>query len=588
MTTLLRLIRGDKRNPTDSLNLNDGAARRLRFSGFQPEAGEAALIWSGRNPGRDGQAFISGSRDNAVLSLVYDLLGDSPAHLMQLQRDVNRFLLRAGSEKVWLEYNWLDTVETAPALGQWSSYIEVRAVAGIDWPQDLHSPFLDTGIIEGVGLRLICGSYIEGLRNKALDNSYQLALSDEFAADFGGIGWVILDSGDFTAWEAAKDASNGVKIWWDASESAFVLTTTVGGVATDISGNAQSLSVGEAVHLALVNDADGGLTLYVNGEPDITTGGLSLGSGGTLTVDSSLTGWRVWAESLTADQVGEIYEAEASAAADLDGPVWLYDSGSNWGYIEGVSGDAPALAEWHLSPATTAPSRVYWLGRKAVDGIITPTDAFIFDFNETTTTSGSGADSHDFDDTLAEAEAVAGRVQVLARLRITNAAGDVYPYYQLGTSTAVRGDEQQISGDADYLIRDLGELFVRWPQAEAPSSLTFGAVVTETEATALSLGLQECWLLPYPLVRVECEAASYTAVSGDELVITDREAWAQASDGSQKYRFLHRGDLVTLEPGRRNYVVVVPAEEGETYTAQTVGLACYVTPRWMLGGGPVS
>lgn len=137
MSHLLRLIAGDKRNPTRTLaiaNSSSTANIHLRSGGFSPGPGPKKVYWSGQTPRQDGQKRLGSSRDNSKQVISYDLNGGSAAELAYLQREITRFLEDAGlyeeektSTPCWLEYRWHDNLDDVPAptFGQFSYYIKI-------------------------------------------------------------------------------------------------------------------------------------------------------------------------------------------------------------------------------------------------------------------------------------------------------------------------------------------------------------------------------------------------------------------------------------------------------------------------------
>jgi hypothetical protein len=331
----------------------------------------------------------------------------------------------------------------------------------------------------------------------------------------------------------------------------------------------------------------------------------------------------VWRQALSATQVDTLYDAELPVKQQygnvgLPPFVWTKDGDNvldavdgivstaakdNWAVVGGVAGDVDAMAEWRIDPVT-APSRVFWLGRKATRRAFTP-DATLWleysgtadvgnssgDAYEQLVTDGTGSDIEDFDKALDEREQVRGRFQVLGRLYVSGASIDVQPYFKLGSSERVLGDTIRFTAHATVRFRDFGELWINWGQAATPPSMTAGLLCAETAAAATTLRLDFVQLLPYPCCRVECEAGSISLAAGDTLVIDGVEAYVEdASDGdSQLYRFEHTGEVVDLEPGQYNYIFLVQGEEQVAYPiADTATLAVYVTPRWLLPGGLVA
>ena len=460
-------------------------------------------------------------------------------------------------------------------------------------------------------------------------------LDDELVGPYTVATWAtaafsyIDGSDDFYILEYYVDANNYVRLHWDGLAEQFELNGSRDGVAFSDTWSA-TFSEFQTYHVVLVQEA-ATTRVYFNGTERITaSNAMGLPSGGTLHLgnceaDEAWDGWldslRIWAQALTAAQVDTLYDNELpikNGNGTIGGPPWLWTKDGdnvvdavdgvisaaakdNWLILGGVSGDTDASVEWHIDLPTASTPRVVWMGRKAADETLIPYDTLFLDFSgtadsgnssgdayETDTTSGSGTDTHDFDATLNENRHARGRVQVLGRFKVTAASIDVQPYFKLGSSDRVLGDTVRVAANANFLLRDLGDIRIDWPQENAPPRLLAGLLCTETEATATTVQLDFLQLLPEPNCRVECEAAAISIASGDTLIIDGLEAWMEdASDSdSQLYRFEHRGDDVTLKPDRYNYVFVVLGEEGQQYTiTHTATIEAYITPRWLMAGG---
>lgn len=178
---VVKLLRGNKRNPTRTLDLASGLSTGsifLRAGGFSPGPGPQAVIWSGQTGRRHGQRRISSSRDNMQVSLTVDLKGTTAAELGWLAREIQRFFLEcrlyeegAEGEKIWLEYRWQDGLDDlpAPVFGQFSHYLRILDGQIPAWPGELHNGALTAGQIEGVVAELTCAPFAEGLPQRAAD-----------------------------------------------------------------------------------------------------------------------------------------------------------------------------------------------------------------------------------------------------------------------------------------------------------------------------------------------------------------------------------------------------------------------------------
>lgn len=175
--TLLRLIQGDKRNPSRVLDLT-GDSISFTPTGINPGPGRKSVLYTDPSILRDGQRRIASSRENAQIQLTYRLKSTTSADVARLQRDINRFALdcqlyeeRRECGPIWLEYRWPDGLNTsgipAPVFGQWNHYLRVYDIEIEQWPQTLHQPYLASGLTFGVVATLTVGPYAEGLRQLA-------------------------------------------------------------------------------------------------------------------------------------------------------------------------------------------------------------------------------------------------------------------------------------------------------------------------------------------------------------------------------------------------------------------------------------
>jgi hypothetical protein len=176
---VLRLLYGDdRRNPIRALDLVEAGNSRsiwLAQGGFNPNAGQSNVVYSGGSIYFDGEERVRSNRDNARMSLTYNMQAGSAIEFGYLQGQVNRFAAdvrrlheRGEGQKVWLEYRWQDDLASlpAPVWGQLSQYYEILDIEPA-WPDDLHGGMLLGGKMVGVVATLVCKPYAIGLEQAA-------------------------------------------------------------------------------------------------------------------------------------------------------------------------------------------------------------------------------------------------------------------------------------------------------------------------------------------------------------------------------------------------------------------------------------
>jgi hypothetical protein len=355
----------------------------------------------------------------------------------------------------------------------------------------------------------------------------------------------------------------------------------------------------------------------------------SLPVGGTLTLGCStrnntglngyLDGWRIWNYPMSATQIGQLYNNEKPIKDDgnsLGMPQFLWtkdgdgvldncddSSRDNFAIIGGIPGDVEALTEWQIDPPTSTPPDVYWLGRKAVEETFDPASTFWLELQGTADANSSGGQyeqhafggspgTYDFDVAVDEIKHLQGRIHFLARLYVSGNAVDVNPFYKFGSGPRVDGEVQQIATNANFLLRAYAnwDMWIRWDhlrEGETPASLTLGLHVSDATGGA-TVRCDFVQVLPYPNCRVEV-GSSISLSAGDTLHVIEDEAYVLASSGAEKYAPEFRGEPVNLEPHKYNYVWFLAGEEGQQYDiTDTATFVVYVTPRWLLPGGPVA
>ena len=435
-----------------------------------------------------------------------------------------------------------------------------------------------------------------------------------------------------------SSGDNEIAIFYDVSLMLWTLRTEVATVAATDTSATPTVAALNDYHFAIVQDTTT-TKLYINGTEVCSISQTPFLPSGTLTIQLgvgpdggadaggvSLDGWRGWQQALSATEVQAIYDAESGIKSNggivgmppflwtpdgdngfdnVDGIISTADK-DNWLIISGIPGDYEAITEYQLTLPTSSTSRVVWLGRRASQEMYDPddTNAHWLDFSgtadvgnssgdayESDTSAGTGTDTHTFDATVSKPEHLKGPMRFVGRFKVTGAAADVQPYFQLGGSELVKGEAVNIATNANFLFRDFGELFISWPQLDIPTTFKAGLFCTETAASATTWQLDFLQLLPEHHARVEAkETGALTVAAADLLVIDGLEAYIlDASDSwNELYKFDVRGKPVTLRPNAYNYLFVLMAEEGQQYQVSQSGtLAVFVTPRWELPGGRV-
>lgn len=461
-------------------------------------------------------------------------------------------------------------------------------------------------------------------------------LDDELAGEFTAAGWwtplwAVADIRilEFGVVEYYVDANNYWVVHFDDSNTRFEIEGQRDSVAFSANGSTQSFSYGDHIHIAVRQDTTT-LKVYINGSEDISaTTAVGMLEGGIFQLGTSqdanyypsmaaVDGWHIWREALTATQVDALYDSEKPIKDDygLVGVppfLWTKDGDGvldnvddtnrdNWGVVGGIAGDVEAVAEYHIDPTAGSPPQVYWLGRKATDEMI---DAGIFwlELQGTVDANSSGGEYEEIaagtsdeyfglsDHITAYRKYLPGRYQYLSRFYVATNTVDVYPAWDVGaihSDLVHKGDVVSVATNASFLFRDFGDMTFRFPTGkDMPGTGRFLLFVDRT-ATATVRG-DFVMMLPHPCVRASA-LVSMSFTVGDVLVITDDEAYVyQSPDGYIYYWLERRGDPVTLVPGKYNYIWLIQGEEGETYdVTETAEVKVFVTPRWLLPGGPVA
>jgi hypothetical protein len=429
--------------------------------------------------------------------------------------------------------------------------------------------------------------------------------------------------------EYVVDANNNLVVDYYL-DGTLSVAHTVGGTTYTASDMYGALDFGGDYHIVVTNDGTN-LKVYVDGVEFATiaapaylpTGGkMAIGrdeDAGGYEAESAFDGMHIWKQALSATQVQALYNSEKPVKDDfgtIDIPAYMWNkdhdaildncddsSRDNWGIVGGISGDVEALAEWQIDPPTATPPEVYWLGRKAVEEAFNPASTFWLELQGSADANSSGGEyeqhvfggspgTYDFDISVDEIKHLQGRVHFLARLYVAGNAVDVNPFYKFGTGPRIDGEVQQIATNANFLFRAYADwdMWIRWDhlrEGETPASLTLGLHVSDATGGG-SVRCDFVQVLPYPNCRVEI-GSSISLSAGDTLHVIEDEAYVLASSGAEKYAPEFRGEPVNLEPHKFNYVWFLAGEEGQQYDiTDTATFVVYVTPRFLLPGGPVA
>ena len=662
----MRLLYGnDKRNPVRTLDLAETAPGniRLKTGGFAPGSGERVELWSGRSIRFDGERKLAESRNNSRLAVTSVLkTAGSQAALSYFQRKISEFFLEAKryqikyreGQTVWLEYRWSDGLGSlpTPTFGQLSHYYEIYSANAPKWPDDLHNDFsdLEQGLIEALTLELTGSPYPEGLRQMAATAGGAISLNDRgvliasgsssrlhwssysgsgLIQNFAVTGWFTLNaawsSGTKDIFDYYVDASNRIRIQYDAGNGRFVITKIVSGTTYTANSSSFAIANGDDVHLVLVQN-DTTLYLYANGSQvasvtatnSMTDGGtIALGCPATGTIDGVdiiLDGWRILPDDISAAQVDTLYDAELPIKQDGgqvgSPPYWLtqdgdgqldngYESGArqHWGVIGGVGGDVEAKLETQID----SPSEryIFWLGVKSAKDSFDPA-LFWFESTFATVVANSDASAGSYSQmTLASgvqdlggatssggtdgADILFGKCHFLLRLSVSAAAS-----LEVGwkiASGGYKGLKTTAIAAGGLKLLSFGDMFITHPANLI--GRTFGRssqlkfTLTTTTTIILDFGL---WL-PAPFAKITRPVSALSASSYHPLIVEGRRAYI--AYGNDDYAYT--GDELVVLPKQYNYLFLVQLDDSEEWTRTDVAnVAIYITPRHLLPGGMVA
>lgn len=664
---VIKLLYGDDpRNPTRTLSLADSAPGNiyLRTTGHRFGSGQRQILWSGRSVRFDGQKKLAESRDNATIAVMYDLSSDSGAGLAHFQRKVNQFFQeakayeeRSHGERVWLEYRWSDNLGTlpTPTFGGLSNYYRVLAGTIPQWPDNIHEGGVVAGEFENVALELICEPAPQGLEQQVGIAEGDVTITDDgtlvgsgsssllhytsytnsgLTGNFTVTGWITCDwgsppAGDAPMFDYFYDASNRIQLVWDGANDYWTITKTVGGTPfTDDSG-VQSISDGDSVHLALVQDdttlylfADGAEVASVVATNTMTDGGtIALGCAGTGSPDGSdvaLDGWRIFGEELSSDQVDAIYDAELpvkTAGGSVGAAPFLYTSGGSgqvgnkddtthdfWSIVGGVAGDLPARARIHITPAAAGETSLhyFWLASRAYGAALSDTETFYLanftgeaDANSCYAEYLSQTPGADTDhsttltsSSLSDMKKLQGKFEMLCRLKVSSGTFTITPWWYFGdVDTKITGTAQSLTASTYFKLLDLGEFTIDWPVEDQPGQrVTYGVTMSGTGTYFIDY----IYMLPAPRAKATQTGDTTTIADTDDVIVyRDGMTWVNSAN-----RIRHScaliGDEITFEPGKYNYLWCIQANDDRIRGTWVKTLKIYVTPRYLLPGGMVA
>lgn len=646
---VLKLILGNKRSPTRELNIAQSAGGNifLRTTGHVLGSGEANVLWSGQSYRFDGQKKIAESRDNAQLTLAYDLAAGSAAGVSAAQRQINRFFLDAKRYNedgeglpVYLVYRWSDNLGSLPepAFGQLNYYWEVYHADAPRWPENIHDGRIVTGNVEEAVCNLITSPYPEGMEQQAgfaygdvtqdahgvkvasgsnsfLQWSYSpTALLGQFTVE----GWFTVYWGsisdDRTIFHVLAGTSS-LKIVYEGANDYFRITKIVGGTTYTTTSSVVELEDGDHVHLALVQDADT-LRLYVNGSELASISAALFGSLSDITIrlatnptgpdgiDAAVDGWRIFDEALTATQAAALYNAEleVKTLGETVGPPacfntnqterWMLFSSQAYATVMGVSGDVEARAKWRVG--VIGIGQGVWAGRRASREALS-SFPYLVNFNGasyTSVTPGEGDRSYVAVIDSPNLEILEGRYACLLWARNTAAGSSAtvkagITFSNDVTQPGIKSDGISLSySTGKWNIYNLGELYIR-AKERTPAVLPGVTIFVEFDDVSGSpaFDLDFMLLLPWPYQGL-IETASQT----DMNYLFNEQPYGYDATGIATYPEII-GVPVTLVPNQYNYVYLLRHQEN--YSIQfgvygILGLNLYVTPRFLLPGGLIA
>jgi hypothetical protein len=268
-----------------------------------------------------------------------------------------------------------------------------------------------------------------------------------------------------------------------------------------------------------------------------------------------------------------------------------------------VPGDVEAFTEFRIEVLDTgspSPQTVgYYLGCYPADETFDPADVFWCDFDDTVDGNSSGGQygTESVVGTPGTAGFLAtcsangytnlrGRVQFLARFR---ADGDVTvtPFYDFLSDTRVLGDATAVASGATFLLYDLMDMMIDWHSSQDPDNIRVGIRVDSASGDP-DADLDFLMLMPYyHTLLASGDMDSYP--SGVELRVHGQEAylWGTASNALVKY-IEHRGPEINVEPNKYNYIFLLYTGVDNVWDIDdTMDMAVYITPRWLMPGPPL-
>lgn len=646
---VLKLILGDKRNPTRELNLaqtGDGNIF-LRTTGHTLGSGDANVLWSGQSYRFDGEKKIAESRGNANLALAYDLTAGSAAGVSAAQRQINRFFLDAKRYQedgeglpVYLVYRWSDNLGSLsePVFGQLNYYWEVYHADVPRWPENIHDGRIVTGNVEEVMLNLVTSPYPEGMEQQAgfaygdvtldthgvkVDSGSNSFLQWSYAStallgQFTVEGWFTVYWGSISNDRTILhifQGTNSLKIIYEGANNYFRITKIVAGTTYTTTSSVMALEDGDHVHVALVQDATT-LRLYANGTELATVSAALFGTLSNVTIrlatnptgpdgiDVAVDGWRIFDTALTATQAAALYNAEleVKTLGETVGPPACFDLESAeqslqtyyraYATVIGVSGDVEARAKWAVKPGA---SYGVWAGRRA-SRTAQASPPYLVNFNGdsyTSVTPSEGTRSYVAAISTPDIEALEGRYACLAWIsnRTANGSATVKAGITLTDNVslaATKSDGVTIGYDSNYWnLYNLGELYIRSRDRgyQPPGAIPF-IEFTDVSGSP-TFYIDSLLLLPWPYMGL---LESSLTAGGITYVFNHDRPYGYSSSGFVSHPEVI-GVPVTLVPKQYNYVYFTLNLENSAISNNWETFApfnLYVTPRFLLPGGLIA
>lgn len=390
---------------------------------------------------------------------------------------------------------------------------------------------------------------------------------------------------------------------------------------------AYTYTAGTWLHVAMSTNGN----LYINGVLTTTMGvyGWQLGtfylgdrlSGSDTGYAGNVDGWRIWEENWTQGEIQALYNDELpvkTAGLDVGRPLYNKSrdgsgtldncdgtiSGAardNWTVIGAVPGDVAVSPRLVINPPTAGPTSAwgYYLGVESSLSTLTPGNQHWSEYSGTTDTGNSSSDGYKSDtlassdwilfrdvNSQANAERLKGRYTLLMRFRSVTVGLTLQPFLQFYDSdTRTLFKEKTVTAGSIMNLVEIGDVVL--PEYEALARVVWGAYVqnpstTYTIYTDFLLAMKDA-------AKIVPAAGSVSSTNTDLLIVDDGRVELQKSTG-QRYKHLqYVGEPIQVRPGHYNYLFGLFGRDGEQHYPQFQSVvAVYVTPKWLLSGGPVA